>query len=205
MKRSYTHLVMWHRHAVFAGFVALPLVFSGCVSYRATTQDSRELRFSTVQVQPAWQYENRVAPKLILPLLGGAAGAAYGYQTTFTYEERTYEGGQNAAIWGGAGLLAGFIINRVIFRQPRVARRFELSQSEEWLNSWNRVSDADYVIHESSPNGTLVLAPLAAITAIRHDLERLESDLARSYNSSTGVLSCRFFSKMTRLPAVCES
>ncbi len=158
----------------------LTIVFSGCTSYKATVERQEDLRYEAVRVQPGWEHQERPAQKLILPAVGVAAGAVYGSQTQFAYEGRTFEGAENAALWAGVGLVAGFALNSVLLpRRPRGGRAFDLSQSEEWIENWNRSTGSDYIISEKAANNALVLAPRMRVRAIRQDYKRLEEDLAR--------------------------
>jgi hypothetical protein len=147
---------------------ALTILLGACTSYRATAERQEGLRYDAVRVQPGWQYQDQPAQKMILPAIGAAAGAAYGYHTEFTYGDETLEGRENAALWAGVGLVGGLVLNRMFFpNRPRARRPFDLSQSNEWLRSWNRATGSDYIISDQPASNSLILVPRSRVLAIR--------------------------------------
>lgn len=158
----------------------VPTLLSSCASYEATTKKQESLDYEAISVQPAWEYKERPVQKFILPAVGSVAGAAYGYQTTFTYDNETFEGAENAAIWAVMGLLGGTILNRVFLsRQSHGDRPFELSDSQEWLQKWNSSTGNKYIINKETMNNSLILVPRDKVSLIRKEYEALENDLNR--------------------------
>jgi hypothetical protein len=165
---------------------ALTLLLGACSSYRATAERQEDLRYEAVRVQPGWQYQDRPAQKMILPAIGAAAGAAYGYHTEFTYGDETFEGRDNAALWAGVGLVGGLVLNRVLLpKRPRTRRPFDPSQSNEWLRSWNRATGSDYIISDRPTSNSLILVPRSSVLAMRQEVTRLERDLMQARPSTS--------------------
>jgi len=167
-------------------FFALTILFGACSSYKATADRQEQLSYDALRVQPAWEHHEQPAQKFILPAVGLTAGALYGYQTEFTYGGETFDGTENAALWGGVGLVGGVVLNNTLFpKRPRARRAFDLSESDKWLRSWNHATGSDYLIRENSTNNSLILVPRARVLEIRQEYRSLEEDLSQSRPSTS--------------------
>lgn len=160
---------------IFQLFMLIVLV-SSCSSYQATVKKQDNLQYDAISVQPSWKYKKPGAKKLIMPVIGLAAGGYYGYNNEFTYEGKVYKEKENAAIWGGAGLLAGLLINGILFPK-RGNKRFDNSQSNKWLNNYNKSIGKSYLIQEKGRNNSLVLVPKEKVAILRSNYKKLIRDL----------------------------
>jgi hypothetical protein len=177
------------RSTYFICLLVISVIASSCSTYQAVTKKHENLQYEAVKVYPEWKYLEPRGKKLITPVIGLVAGAAYGYNTDFTYEGKTYKKAENAAIWGGIGLLAGAIINRAVFPDRRHSRKkFDLTQSEEWLKDYNKSTKNDYLIHKSEPNNAIVLISERKLDELRRQYKVLVSDI-ESENPSTSFNS----------------
>ena len=154
----------------------LAILGSSCSSYQATVKKQDNLQYDAISVQPSWKYKKPGAKKLIAPVIGLAAGGYYGYKNEFTYEGKVYKEKENAAIWGGAGLLAGLLINGILYPKRR-KKRFDSSQSNKWLNNYNKSIGKSYLIQEKGMNNSLVLVPKEKVAILRSNYKKLIRDL----------------------------
>ena len=165
------------------------LLLSSCTSYQATIRNQQELQYEQVRVYPAWEHKEPKGKKVILPIVGLTAGAIYGSQTEYTYGSETYSGLENAAIWGGAGLLGGLFLNQYVFKNNAYrAPRFDASQSDEWIKSYNAKQGHDYLIVKEDKNNSLIIVPRENVIRIRDSYNALERDLARSQPTTTFLI-----------------
>ncbi|NHE56657.1 hypothetical protein [Cyclobacterium plantarum] len=164
---------------VFSGLLILVLFATSCTTYQATVTKHDELNYSAIRVYPEWTYKKPKGKKWIAPLIGLSIGGAYGYQTEFTYDGQTFREAENAAIWGGVGLLAGAMVNGILFPKYAARRKqtFELSQSDKWVKSFNSTTGINYVISQKELNNTLVLVPEEKIRELRQQAQVLRNDL----------------------------
>lgn len=149
---------------------------SSCSTYQATVKKQDKLQYDAISVQPSWKYKKPGAKKLILPVIGLAAGGYYGYNNEFTYEGKVYKEKENAAIWGGVGLLAGLLINGILFPRRR-NKRFDSSQSNKWVSNYNKSIGKNYLIHEKGRNNSLILVPKEKVAILRSNYKKLIRDL----------------------------
>ncbi|WP_154857067.1 hypothetical protein [Cyclobacterium xiamenense] len=164
---------------LFSGLLLLSLFAASCTTYQATVTKHDELNYSAIRVYPEWTYKKPKGKKWIAPLIGLSIGGAYGYQTEFTYDGQTFREAENAAIWGGAGLIAGAMVNGILFPKYAARRKqtFELSQSDKWVKSFNSTTGINYVISQKELNNTLVLVPEEKIRELRQQAQVLRNDL----------------------------
>lgn len=139
--------------------VSAIILFSSCSSYQATVKKHKNLKFESVEVYPEWT-PKKPKGKWILPVISLSGGAYYGYKTEFTYEDKTYEGKENAAIWGGIGLIGGALLTNLIFqKKPYNSYKYNPADSEKWLRNYNKTNRTNYVLHKTNPNQSLVIVP----------------------------------------------
>ena len=173
------------KNSIFIITILIPIIFfSSCSSYQATVKKQENLSYESVKVSPDWKYKKPGAKKMIVPLIGLSAGAAYGFQNEFSYEGETYSGKENALIWGGVGLLTGALINGVLFPKKGKKKKFDLSQSQDWLDGYNKSTEQDYMIQKQENNQSLVLVPKYKVEQYRGSFNELKKDL-ESNNPST--------------------
>lgn len=155
--------------------------FSSCSTYKATVRDSRNLKYDAIRVTPEWTYKEPKKKKWIMPVIGLTAAAAYGYTQTTIIDDEIYTGYENAAIWGAGGLVVGGLFNSIVFqrRNPRKTR-FDISQSEKWIKSYNKTTKSEFTITQKEVNNRLVLVPTATLNELRESLSFLNYDLKKS-------------------------
>ena len=164
--------------------IFLALLVSSCSTHQATVKKHEKLQYESVRVHPDWKYKNPKGKKLIMPVIGLAAGGVYGYKTEFEYEGKVYKDKENAAIWGAVGLLGGLLINSVLFSK-RGKKRFDMSQSNSWLNSYNKTKGQNFLIKDKEMNNTLVLVPREKVEILRSNYKKLLRDLESSTPSTS--------------------
>ena len=164
---------------LFSIVLLLSSFAASCTTYQATVTKHDELNYSAIRVYPEWTYKKPKGKKWIAPLIGLSVGGAYGYQTEFTYDGQTFREAENAAIWGGVGLIAGAMVNGILFPKYAARRKqtFELSQSDKWVKSFNSTTGINYVISQKELNNTLVLVPEEKIRELRQQAQVLRNDL----------------------------
>jgi hypothetical protein len=151
--------------------LVIVLFTCSCASYEASVKRYNDLNYESKRVYPEWKPIERNAGKWILPVIGLSAGGFYGYNNDFTYGDTSFEGIESAAIWGGAGLLSGALINSWFFQnRGRRSKDFKISESNKWIRSYNRATNNRYVIHRTEPDNSLIIVPKSRLD----DLERYE-------------------------------
>ncbi len=153
---------------------------SSCSTYQATVKRHDNLQYEAVRVHPDWKHKDPKGKKWITPVIGLSAGAAYGYYNETNYGNETYSGAENAAIWGLGGLLVGRIINGVLFPKRNHRKTFDISQSEKWLESYNKTSGNNYMVQKKELNNTLILVPKYKVEQLREEYRLLQNDLERT-------------------------
>jgi hypothetical protein len=161
--------------------ILLAMLAYSCSTYQATITKQESLDHGAVRVQPGWQYKTPKGKKAILPLIGGAAGGIYGYQTETIFETDTLAGVENAALWAAGGAVVGGILNGIFFPRRRGRHDFDLSQSDKWIRKYNKASGKKYLITKEETGNTLVLVPRAEALAFRQRYQRLERDLTSAH------------------------
>jgi len=147
--------------------LVIAIFTSSCSSYHAAIKKQENLGYDAVRVYPEWKYKKPKGKKWITPVIGLSSGAAYGYYNETSYGNETYSGIENAAVWGLGGLFVGGIVNGILFPKRNYRKtKFNISQSEEWVESYNKVTGVNYVIQKKEQNNTLVIVP-------GHKLEQL--------------------------------
>lgn len=162
-------------------FLFLIIFASSCSTYQASVKKHEKLQYESVRVYPEWKYKEPKAKKAIVPVLGLAAGAAYGYFNETTFEGETYSGSKNAAIWGLGGLVAGALVNGILFPKKNYKKtKYDISQSEKWIKSYNKTTKSNYTIKEKDMNNSLVIVPLDRVEQLRVQYKKLIQDLNSS-------------------------
>lgn len=156
-------------------------LLNSCTTYQANVKKHENLKYEAVRVYPEWKYQDPKGKKVILPILGLGAAAAYGYFNETTYGEDTYSGKENAAIWGLGGLIVGGMINGILFpkRNRYRSQHFDLSQSDKWMESYNKSIGGNYLIQKKELNNSLVIVPEAKVENIRAKCSALIIDLKK--------------------------
>ena len=156
------------------------IFFSSCSTYQATMSKHQNQQFEAIKAYPKWTYK-KTKGKWILPALGLTGGAAYGYKTEFTYDEKLYKGKENAAIWGGIGLIGGALLNGLLFQNKgRNSYKFNVTQSKKWVQNYNKTTGSNYVLHGVEPDNAIIIIPKHRLADLkRYEEAQIDKSIAR--------------------------
>ncbi len=170
----------------FYFILTLSLLSSSCTTYKASVKRQDKLQYDVIRVYPEWKYVEPKGKKWITPVIGLGAGAVYGYNNETTLDDETYSGVESAGLWAAGGLLAGVIINGVLFpKKNRQRTKFHISQTERWLSDFNNSTGRNYIVKDTEQNNTLVLVPRDKVEALRQQYRILLSKLKEANPSVT--------------------
>lgn len=161
--------------------IAILMSFTSCSTYQATVKKYDKLQYESIRAYPQWKYKEPKGQRWITPVLCIGGGVAYGYHTETSYNGEVYTGAENAALWGGVGLLAGAMLNGILFnRRGTRSNRFDPSQTQRWLRKYNRSTGSNYVLHRQEPNNSLVLVPQHRhFDLLQYEKTQRELDIAK--------------------------
>ncbi|WP_339922772.1 hypothetical protein [uncultured Cyclobacterium sp.] len=169
---------------------------NSCVSKKPTVVEKLDTKRGAILVEPQWKVKKN-GVWLIAPLLGVAAGGAYGYYSDVFIGLESQE--QNAAAYGGAGLLGGLLIAGGISKNTMKVKSVPVKTNDQnqWVRKYNRVVNENYHLLNPRDDGRLLLAP----AKLAKDLSKVKKDydsmiLKMESNESMGweeLLSYRDF------------
>jgi len=166
--------------------LALAILNSSCSTYKASIKKHENLQYEAIRVYPEWKYEEPKGKKWITPVIGIGAGALYGYTNETTFNEETYSGAESAGLWAAGGLLAGLIVNGVLFpKRNRAKTRFDISQTEKWIADYNRTTNSNYMVKEKGVKNTLTLVPQDKVERLRREYKLMFAKLNKTNPSIT--------------------
>ncbi|MFA0963558.1 hypothetical protein AB9P05_17270 [Roseivirga sp. BDSF3-8] len=162
------------------------LFASSCKPYKATVSRETDNKYNELRtVTPTWEYQ-KPGGQWVLPLIATGGAAYYGYLNDITIDEETYVEWESAGIHALGGLLAGALVNAIIFPKPKFGQRkqFERSDTDKWLASYNKSLNRQYELKEATRN-TLVLVPTDVLVNLRKNYRTLLQDLQKDNPKTT--------------------
>jgi len=156
--------------------VICPVIMSSCVTYEASVKKTESLEHGAVRAYPEWKYKK--TGKWIFPVVGAAAGAAYGYNADMIEGIEKQE--HNALAWGAVGILGGALIGNMIIRNSEGVRDVKMSEAQKWVNKYNKDTQKDYQLHDIEQNENFILIPETLkeeLDKIKHEYNIIASSL----------------------------
>jgi len=156
--------------------IICPVIMSSCVTYEASVKKTESLEYGAVRAYPEWKYKK--TGKWIFPVVGAAAGAAYGYNSDMIEGIEKQE--HNALAWGAVGILGGALLGNMIIRNSEGVRDVKISEAQKWVNKYNKDTHKDYLLHDIEQNENFILIP----ATLKEELDNIK----REYNIIASTL-----------------
>lgn len=147
---------------------------NSCVSKKPTVVEKLDTKRGAILVEPQWKVKSN-SVWLIAPILGVAAGGAYGYYSDGFIGLESQE--KNAAAYGGVGLLGGLLIAGGISKNTLKGKKVPVKTNDQnqWVRKYNREVSGSYHLLYARDDGRLMLAP----ENLTKELQKVRKD----YNS----------------------
>lgn len=156
--------------------ICLSSVFA-CVSRKPLVTQQANFTKGAILIEPEWRVKKN-GVWFVAPLLGAAAGGAYGYQAEIFEGLESQE--QNVAAYGGAGLLGGLLLAGALTRNSQKGKNAPVRAGDQnkWVRKYNKETVIEYHLLYRRDDGRLLLAPEKLAGELRQAEKRHQSLLA---------------------------
>lgn len=157
--------------------ICLSSVFS-CVSRKPLVKQQSNFTKGALLIEPEWRVKKN-GVWFVAPLLGAAAGGAYGYQAEIFEGLESQE--QNVAAYGGAGLLGGLLLAGALSKNSQKGKNAPVRAGDQnkWVRKYNKETVIEYHLLYARDDGRLLLAPEKLAGELRQAEKRHQSLLTK--------------------------